>query len=389
MALTVTSGLVDDLDLAQEERVVDMAPVITMLDPDVSQFTTMLMKVGRRTATSTKIQWLEDQLFPRLATCAGTETDSTTTIDVTTGEGSYFRAGDIVRVARTGEAFSVTSVSTDALTVVRGVGSVAAAALAASDQLLIVGNASAQGATLGTKKVLPRIPQYNYTQIQRNPYGFSKSLVASKLYGGSEPNKERNKKLTEHKRAIEYVLFWGARDLNTSGSEPIGYAGGLFEFISTNVKDAAGTLTKTLLDTYMRDLLQHGPQNHVLFVSPLVAQAISGFLRDAWQPNSTEARLWGAKVDFFLSGAYGGGKIPVVVKRDWNDFSSSSSQYGGWGFSVNMDNVKYAPLQTRDTALLRDRQTPSADAIEEEYLTEFSVEVAQEKTHGIIKGVTG
>lgn len=389
MALTVTSGLVDDLDLEQEERVVDMAPVITMLDPDVSQFTTMLMKVGRRTATSTKIQWLEDQLFPRLSTCAGVETDVTTTIDVTAGEGAYFRAGDIVRVARTGEAFSVTSVSTDALTVVRSIGTVAAAALAASDQLLIVGNASAQGATLGTKKVLPRIPQYNYTQIQRNPYGFAKSLIASKLYGGSEPNKERNKKLTEHKRAIEYVLFWGARDQNTSGTEPIGYAGGLFEFISTNVKNPAGTLTKTLLDTYMRDLLQHGPQNHVLFVSPVVAQAISGFLRDAWSPNSTEARLWGAKVDFFLSGAYGGGRIPVIVKKDWNDFSTASTQYGGWAFSVNMDNVKYAPLQTRDTQLLRDRQTPSADAIEEEYLTEFSVEVAQEKSHGIIKGVTG
>lgn len=71
-----------------------------------------------------------------------------------TGEGDYFRAGDVVRVARTGEAFTVTSVSTDALTAVRGVGRVAAAAMLAGDQLLIVGNGAAQGATLGTRKVM-------------------------------------------------------------------------------------------------------------------------------------------------------------------------------------------------------------------------------------------
>jgi hypothetical protein len=97
-------------------------------------------------------------------------------------------------------------------------GRVAFAAHTAGDQLLIVGNASAQGATLGTRKVTKRVAQFNYTMIQRNPYGFTRSLMASKLYGGPEPMKERKKKATEHKRAIEYTLFWGARALDTSGS---------------------------------------------------------------------------------------------------------------------------------------------------------------------------
>jgi hypothetical protein len=386
MAATILSGLVDDADILSNERVIDMDPVISMLDPDNSQFTTMLMKASRRSCFSTKVEWLEDQLMPRISlVVSGGATDGATIV-VTTNEGAYFRAGDIVRNAKTGVAVRITSVSTDTLTPGNAIGAVAFAAHTAGDQLLIVGNAAAQGATLGTEKQTQRVAQYNYTQIQRNPYGFTNSIVASKLYGGPVPDKERSKKLVEHKRALEYTLFWGARSLNTSGSEPIGASGGLYEFVTTNVKNAAGSLTATLLDTYMRDFLQHTASASVLFVSPLVAQAISGFLRNAWTPTSTGDRLYGAKVDGFVSGAYGT-QIPVFVKRDWNDFSSSSGQYGGWAFCVNMENVELNTL--RNTELLRDRQARDADREDEEYLTEFSLKVKQEKSHGIIYGVTG
>jgi len=364
-----------------------MDPVIAMLDPDTSQFTTMLMRVARKAAESTKVEWLEDELFPRLSAVVSGGATNGATITVTAGEGAYFRANDIIRNARTGVAVRVTSVATDTLSVTNALGRVAFAAASADDQLLIVGNASAQGATLGTRKVTKRVAQFNYTMIQRNPYGFTRSLMASKLYGGPEPMKERKKKAVEHKRAIEYTLFWGTRALDVSGSEPNGLAGGLFEFVTSLVKNAAGSLTKTLLDTYMRDFLQHaGDQNHVLFVSPVVAQAISAFLRDAWQPTSVETRLWGAKVDGFLSGAYGF-KVPVVVKRDWNDFSTASGQYGGWAFNVNMDSIELNTL--RNTELLRDRQANDADSYDEEYLTEFSIKVKHERKHGIVSGVTG
>jgi hypothetical protein len=253
--------------------------------------------------------------------------------------------------------------------------------------LLIVGNASAQGQGLGAEKILKRVAQFNYQMIQRNPYGFTRSLMASTLYGGPEPMKERKKKAVEHKRAIEYNLFWGVRALDTSGTEPTGHAGGLFEFITSNVQAAGGTLTKTFMDTAMRAFLQHGEQNQVLFVSPVFAQAISGFLRDVWAPvEAGKARLWGAQVDGFISGAYGY-QVPVVVKRDWNDFSTASSQYGGWGFCVNMDAVELATL--RNTELLRDRQNNDADRYDEEYLTEFTVKIQHERKHGIITGVTG
>lgn len=385
MATTILSGLVDDQDIEQTQRVPDIATSIAMLDPNVSQFTTMLMKVASTPAFNQKVQWFEDQLLPRLSAVSGSQTSGDTSIEVATGTGDYFRAGDLVRNARTGEAFSVSSVATDTLTVSRGIGRVSAAAMNDGDQLLIVANAAAQGATLGTRKQTQKVNNYNYTQIVRNPFGFTNTLIASKLYAGNEPSNEADKKAVEHKRSIEYILFWGARS-GESDTSTSGKAGGLFEFVQTNVKDAAGTLSKTLLDTYLRDLLQHGTENKVLFASPVTAQAISGFLRDAWQPASVDTKLWGAKVNGFISGAYGY-QIPVIVKRDWNDFATSSSQYGGWSFLVDMDNVKLRPL--RSSKLLQNRQANDADEETHEYLAELTLEVKQEKTHGLIVGVTG
>jgi len=386
MAVATVTGVESDNTILANERVIDMDDVIAYLDPDTSQFTTMLMRVARRAAEATKVEWLEDELFPRLSSVlSGGATDGAT-ITVNTGEGAYFRANDVVRNARTGVAFKVTSVAGDVLTIGNHLGRVAFAAHAASDQLLITGNTSAQGASLGTRLITKRVAQFNYTGIQRNPYGFTRSLMASRLYGGPEPMKERKKKGVEHKRAIEYTLFWGVRSLDLTGAQPSGSSGGIFEYVTTNVQNAAGTLTKTLLDTYMRGFLQHGEQNGVLFVSPVVAQAISGFLRDAWNPTTVETRLWGAKVDGFISGAYGF-QVPVIVKRDWNDFSTASGQYGGWAFYVNMDNIQLNTL--RNTELLKDRQANDADSYDEEYLTEFTLKVQHERTFGIITGVTG
>jgi hypothetical protein len=169
MAVTALSGMVDDQDILQNERVIDMDDVIAYLDPDVSQFTTLLMRVAGKDALSTKQEWLEDQLFPRLSAVVSGGATNGANIVVTTGQGVYFRPQDVVRNANTGVCFVVTSISTDTLTVGNAIGAVSFAAHTAADQLVIVGNASAQGASLGTRAVTKRVAQYNYTMIQRNP----------------------------------------------------------------------------------------------------------------------------------------------------------------------------------------------------------------------------
>ena len=119
MAATVLTGVVDTEDVLADERKPDMDDMIRMLDPDTSQFTTMLQEMAKGTAIREKILWMEEEFMPRLSALAASATSAASTLTVTTAQGSYFRAGDVVRNAVTGEAYGVISVSTDTLTVLR------------------------------------------------------------------------------------------------------------------------------------------------------------------------------------------------------------------------------------------------------------------------------
>jgi hypothetical protein len=283
----------------------------------------------------------------------------------------------------------VTGITTDAIGVDRGIGGVAAASSAsAGANLLIVGSAYKQGASYGTSRIVKRALGYNYTGIQRDPFSFTGTETAIEEYGGRNPVKEQVKKLIEHKQAIELNNFYGARNFDSTNKR--GYSGGAFEFISTNKTLSVGTLDKTVFDTGIMNALQHGNMNSkALFVAPIVAKAMSGFLRDNWVRATPDENRWGVHVDSWISGAYGV-SIPVFVKRYWGNFATGDKYGpGGSAFLIDMDYVRYAPLRDRDTQLLLKRQSPGDDVDSREYLTEYSLEFAWETCHAMWTGITG
>ncbi len=60
--VSTISGLVDTASPLSSELVVDMQNEIKMLDPDESQFTTMLMTLGSSPAVREQINWLTRSL---------------------------------------------------------------------------------------------------------------------------------------------------------------------------------------------------------------------------------------------------------------------------------------------------------------------------------------
>lgn len=389
MAVSTATGTVDTETILADERVVDMENEFRLLDPDETQFMTMLNKLPSRPAIREKINWLEDQYFPNQSSLGAAISATTqTAVTVATGEGAYFRAGDLVRVASTGEMLEVSSVASDVLTVVRSIGGVAAATAASADQLLIVSNVAAQGADIGAKKVTLRVLGYNYTQIVRHPFGFTNTEVEIETYGAGDPMNEIAKKAVEHKRSLEWLLFQGARDFSSAAPSSKGYMGGAFEFISTNVSSSIGTLTRATLDSKLQAIFQHGSRNKVIFAAPVPAAAVSGLLADNWVRAQPGERVYGAKVNAFITGAYGD-RVPIVVKRDWGTFSASGNGLGTWMYVLDMDYIRKRPLRNRGTRLLRNRQGNGEDQTVHEYLTELSMEFSVEKAHGILKGITG
>lgn len=388
---TVQKGTVSTTDNLTESMEIDMRDEMSMLDEDVSQFTTLTMNTRSREATREKINWRENEYFPRLVTVgAGGYLSGATSIPLSAGHGSNVKVGDVLRSMTMGDAMWVTAIATDTLTVVRNVGVKAAAAGTAGDTLLIMSNAHAQGADFPQTAILVPTLGYNYTQIFRHGYTFSNTAKEIEYVGRGQPEDESANKGVEHKRAIEYSAFWGARDMKTDAvtGEPVGFAGGLVEFITTFKTDVAGSLTVDYVDNWLKNVLQHTGRNVVIYASPLAAFQISKFNRGgmgtAWRPS--RENVAGLRVDAFMSGVYGY-EIPIVVKKDWNDFPTTLKQFGGWLFAVDHDAIEWRPLRGRSTKLLTPRQHPGADRISEEYLTEGTWEIRSESHHGILYGI--
>jgi hypothetical protein len=378
------------------ERIIDMDEKIRILRPDETQFTTMTSRTPTRVATSEKVHWLEEEDFPRIVTSTAAQLATDTTITLTAGQGLIVMGNDMLRNMRSGEMVRVVSVATDVVTIARGVGSIAAAAVNANDVWLVTGDAQPQGSDFPTPRYLARVVGFNYTQITRTAWGFTRTDTQINKYGGKEPQKEAKRKAREHKKKWEMTGFFGARSFASAvppENNPRGTAGGLVEFIQTNKLNSAGVLSPTFWDSFVTSCMSVGSMNKVVFAAPAVVQCMSSWNRSGmgsqWDPGGFghSREVYGVVVDAYISGAYGY-QIPVVVKKEWSEFPIANQGYGGYVFLVDMDYVERRPLADADTKLLTDRQPAGKDSYNAEYMTEATYEIAHERTHGLIYGVT-
>lgn len=379
-------------EVAPDERIIDMDSKMRRLDPDTSQYSTMTNRAPSSIASREKFNWLEETYVNNVFTVDAVYTAGATTVSVGTVESAAIKANDILRNMTTGEALLVTAVGANGdLTVVPSVGNLPPASAAGSvgDKLLFIGSAFEQGAPLPDMKYAQRVLGFNYTEIFRTSWIFSQTTTKIGLYGGSEPAKEAARKAVEHKRELEHNGFFGARDFYTTGTGPRGASGGLLEFIVSNKIDVNGELTSDFLDLFLTTVLSKGSSDKVIFTGTVGAYYLSRFNRSGqgafWKP--TRENVHGVKVDAFMSGVFGY-EIPVVVKKEWSNYPSGDAGYNGNLFVVDMTNIERKPLRDRDTKLLTNRQNPGDDRYAAEYLTEMGWLVAQEKTHGVLTGIS-
>ena len=97
-------------------------------------------------------------------------------------------------------------------------------------------------------------------------------------------------------------------------------------------------------------------------------------------------KLYGAKVNAVISGAFGE-EIPVIVKKQWGAYGTGSTGnlVGSLAFLVDMASVRQATMQA--PVRLSNRQANDLDGIEEEYLAEETLVVAQEQHHSLLLNV--
>jgi hypothetical protein len=361
--------------------VIDMAEDIAFLNPSEAPMVALIKRLRKEKATNPEFNWLERDLEARwdaINNAAGYANNATS---IVVDNGTYFRAGMLVKVPRTGEVILVTAVATNTLTVKRQFGETVAAALNDNDPLLIIGNVNEEGAKAPSDAGGNPVKMFNYTGIVRTPFSVTNTANASKTYGGKLITQEQKQHGIEHRIDLERQFLFGERYEDLTGTHPKRSTRGLLKWISSNVYDAGGQLTETEFNNWLEGVFAKGSSKKLLLAAPRVISTIDSWGVGKLKTVSEANAKYGLHVTQYISSH---GELNIVKEPLFE-----GSVYGGYATALDLENISYKYLERRDTALKTNIQDNDADGRRDEYLTEAGLMVQLPQTHGLLTGVTG
>ena len=358
--------------------------LFTLLEPNGNAPLNALLSMTSSEATDDpEFKNFRDELPSRTIVASGAATASATSITVAAGNDNLFAvAGTIIVNATTGEVMRCTSDATaTTLTVQRGIGEAAGAAISDGDELFIAGTAYEEGASAPTGVSFDATVASNFTQIFRTAFTVTNTLRATNLRTGDKEDEMATKALKLHMQDIERAMFFGKKhEANASSSQPTRYTGGLINTIS-NVNDratASGVMTEDQFDrALIEDVFAFGSNQKIMFCGAKVAGHLQKFGKDRWQPTVIEGS-YGVNLTRYATFA---GDLMVHLHPQFRQVPGMENA----AVIIDFPHLKYRYMEGRDTQLLRDRQGNDADQVKHEYLTECGLELLQDKTHTYIK----
>lgn len=382
MPPTIRSGNLATNEVLAAQLVIDMGTEVMQYDPPGAPMMKIItQRMGADPADATTVRWMEDEPMPYWDQLNGAISNSATTITV--DNGSYFRAGDLVKVVSTDEVFRVTAVSGNDLTVTRAW---AGTATAASDNayLLNLSTAEMEGDVAPEARHTVKVERTNYTQIVKHTVHITGTNEAVKHYHGSERRYQQRKVGEEHARRWEEIALHGRKKEDTStGAKPIRSAGGLDETITTNVTDLGGTMTESEFIDIVSDAFRYsvrpGRTRKILLASTNVINTINSWGLAKLQLNEKASATYGMDISTYIAGS---ARLEVI------DHPLLELGYEGYFYIVDPDGMKYRPLRGRGTRLYQNIQDPSEDGTKDEFRTEASFQFALDKVHAKGYGVT-
>lgn len=339
------------------------------------------------TLTAEKKEWYTEAFGARRTQInnGGAAYDANTTALVV-DDATVFYANTLLYAEATGEVMLVTAVNTgtNTLTVVRGLGNVAAHAnsVANNAYVLQIGQASGEGASVYTARITDRVQNVNYVQTIRHTVSLSGRLDRVGKLTGDERAQRRLKKFREHLRDIEHALIFGQPDESSTdaNSQRVSTMGGFIEAISTNVSNIGGAMSEAEWYAFTAKAFAYGSGEKTLFAGATLLEAIHTHHKGRVQNPSTSP-VAGLTIERILT-PYGA--LNLVYNRRFSD------TLAGAGIVVDAASARMLFSQKDgQTHLNENIQTPGHDAVTDEWFTEGTLEWGDEKDHAYIYGVTG
>ena len=164
-------------------------------------------------------------------------------------------AGDLLRIQSTGEIMRVTSVaSATSIVVTRGVGQVAANAIADGAMAYCTGNSFEQASSKPTSRMMSPARVINYTQIHRNGWSISRTLSAiANIVGTDNMSDSKLDAAHFHGSSIENTILFGQKSGTFIGQQYMTTSDGIVERVR---RDAPAGNTSVALATTNYSQLQ-------------------------------------------------------------------------------------------------------------------------------------
>jgi len=380
-AATMVTGDRAPQNTLSARLIADVSKTIYLYQPTSNPFTAILGHMrNRRKATQYRFDWIEKDEYPRAATVVS---DGATTITFGTNEGKRFPIYSVLLNTRTRESVLVTTAADSAPTVTRAIGS-SQQTMVAGDTCILTRVVAEDGATIGTLKSIKEAGVYNYTEIQRRPFGWTGRQANTDYYGGSDVALERKVAGIEHAKDIENMFLFGGRHTMT-GTNVRSFSGGLEYFIKSNVWDLNGVKpTERTFVEFLEEAMrwgkggrQNGSGTKYLFHSARWGTEIEFWAKDRLITKTLE-KVAGLHIKKYVT-THGTIMLVTTPVLDYN--------HPDMALLIDLNHIRYVYHQGRDSKLLKGRQGNSADAREEEYLSDIGVEVQLEGSHAILKGL--
>lgn len=227
------TGIYDTAMYPQDLVKKSFASMITRLMPNGTAplfgLTSMLQD---ETAVATEHGFFtKTMLFPQLQVTAAGQLSTDTTWTVT--DTANLLPGMLMQVDTTKEIILINSViSSTQITVARGMGTVAAAAVGASVFAYQVGNAFEEGSTRPAPQNVIPVRITNLTQIFRNSWATTGTVQAVQVIAGdSTVSENRQDCAALHAADIEKALFFGQKLQSTRNGKPYRQMDGLINIV--------------------------------------------------------------------------------------------------------------------------------------------------------------
>jgi hypothetical protein len=337
------------------------------------------------TATSTRHEWLEDALLPNTDAInqPAISDVSMNTTAITVANGSRFRVGDQVQPLASTEVLLVTDVTGNVITVTRGYGGTTKQQLIDTLVLTILGNAALEAADAGAPRFTVRTRLSNYTQIFSAAVQVSGSEAAVRQIGiDDEMDYQKTNRLRELLRDLENTAINGvAPPANPEGSSTVRRTmRGILASLSSNLMTPGNglipddtTLSEAHVNAALRTIWEaSGNKPDLLVCGGAQKRRINGFIQTSQR---------------FSPGDESFKNLVSTYESDYGVCRIVLSRYVPASMVLLLDSsrISVVPLSGRSFQFKRLATTGDFDS--GEVLGEYTLELRNEKGHGMLKGL--